>query len=236
MGIAKQMLLSKNYFILEKELVYNLGIETAFLLASFAEAEQMLADDEGWFYQTMQTVEQQTTLSRRKQEKCIKILLENKLIQQKNIGLPPKRYFKINEEELEKLLNSLYNPLKSINCTKRTNYNVQNVQIKLHEMYNNKESINKESINKENIYISVPELTQEQINKLNKKYPDIDIEYYIEKIKDYEERKNKKYSSYYITALNWIKKDIERNNTYSKIVTIKEKENKEVENELNFDF
>lgn len=83
---------------------------------------------------------------------------------------------------------------------------------------------------------SIKELTQEQINKLNEKYPDIDIEYYIEKIKDYEERKNKKYSSYYITALNWIKKDIERNNTYSKIVTIKEKENKEVENELNFDF
>ncbi len=132
--------------------------------------------------------------------------------------------------------NNLYNPLKSINCTKRTNYNVQNVQIKLHEMYNNKESINKENNNKENIYISVPELTQEQINKLNEKYPDIDIEYYIEKIKDYEERKNKKYSSYYLTLLNWIKRDIERNNTYSKIVTIKEKENKEVENELNFDF
>jgi hypothetical protein len=92
----------------------------------------------------------------------------------------------------------------------------------------NNNNINKNKKNNNNI-LSVPELTQEQVHKLIEKYPEIDIDYYLEKIKDYEERKNKKYSSYYLTLLNWIKRDIERNNTYSKIVTIKEKENKKIE-------
>lgn len=129
--LTKQLLLSDSYWALNKSMVNLLGLETAFLLSNFAEAESMLADSDGWFYQTAGTVEKITTLSRHKQDQCIKEL-ENKGILKKDVrGVPPKRYFKINYECL-------------------TNQFVKSQQI---NMRNSSKSIcQKSATNKEHIY------------------------------------------------------------------------------------
>lgn len=100
----KQLLMSSNYFVLNKKLVKELGIETAFLLTSLVEADEMLADEEGWFYQTVPQIEEMTGLSEHKQKKCIDKLISLGVLIQENKGMPMKRYFKLNYMQVLKFL------------------------------------------------------------------------------------------------------------------------------------
>lgn len=84
----KQLLMSSNYYTLNKQIVKTLGIESAFLLTILIEASDGLADDEGWFYQTIETLEDLTGLSRHKQNKIIQDLIEASILIQENRGTP----------------------------------------------------------------------------------------------------------------------------------------------------
>ena len=97
----KQLLMSSNYYTLNKQIVKELGIESAFLLTILIEASDGLADDEGWFYQTIEKIGELTGLGRHKQDKIIKELIDLKILEQKNKGVPCKRYFKVNYEIIE---------------------------------------------------------------------------------------------------------------------------------------
>ena len=72
----KQLLMSSNYYTLNKQIVKELGIESAFLLTILIEASDGLADNEGWFYQTIEKIGELTGLGRHKQDKIIKELIE----------------------------------------------------------------------------------------------------------------------------------------------------------------
>ena len=111
----KQLLMSSNYFILNKQLVKSLGIETAFLLSALVEADDQLADEEGWFYQTSKTIEDITGLSNYKQSLGIEKLIDLGVLEQINKGIPMKRYFKISYEEIQKLLLKKFE-----NCNSKT--------------------------------------------------------------------------------------------------------------------
>lgn len=130
----KQLLMSSNYYILNKQIVKELGIESAFLLTILIEASDGLADNEGWFYQTIEKIGELTGLGRHKQDKIIKELIDLKILEQKNKGVPCKRYFKVNYEMIENLV-------------------FQNQQSSLSENGNNKEyiinNLNKELNHKE---------------------------------------------------------------------------------------
>ena len=147
--MIKELLMSSSYWVLNKSVVKSLGIETAFFLTNLVEADKLLADDDGWFYQTIDTIEEITTLTRRKQESSIKILIERGILLQKNKGIPMKRYFKLNSFKVNELL--IPNNIK----------NVQNVQTSMNELNKlecAKRTTSKELINKElNINISFDE-------------------------------------------------------------------------------
>ena len=100
----KQLLMSSNYYTLNKQIVKSLGIESAFLLTILIEASDGLSDDEGWFYQTIEKIGELTGIGRHKQDKIIKDLIELKILEQKNKGVPCKRYFKINYSMIENLV------------------------------------------------------------------------------------------------------------------------------------
>ena len=98
------------YLIVNKYLAKDIGLETAVILAALCgihlslEKKNLLHsidNEEGFFFETSEDLEEETTLSRYQQDKAIKILLEIGFISQKNSGLPCKRYFKINETEIE---------------------------------------------------------------------------------------------------------------------------------------
>lgn len=153
----KQLLMSSNYYTLNKQIVKSLGIESAFLLTILIEASDGLSDDEGWFYQTIEKIGELTGIGRHKQDKIIKDLIELKILEQKNKGVPCKRYFKINYSMIENLV--FFNPQTSLSeidkldCKKETNLSDENSQTRLSEIDNNKEyiinNLNKELNHKE---------------------------------------------------------------------------------------
>ena len=141
----KQLLMSSNYYTLNKQIVKELGIESAFLLTILIEASDGLADNEGWFYQTIEKIGELTGLGRHKQDKIIKELIDLKILEQKNKGVPCKRYFKVNYEMIENLVfqnqQSSLSENGKLDCQKKTNYSVENRQTSLSENGNNKEYI-----------------------------------------------------------------------------------------------
>ena len=153
----KQLLMSSNYYTLNKQIVKSLGIESAFLLTILIEASDGLSDDEGWFYQTIEKIGELTGIGRHTQDKIIKDLIELKILEQKNKGVPCKRYFKINYPMIENLV--FFNPQTSLSeidkldCEKETNLSDENSQTRLSEIDNNKEyiinNLNKELNHKE---------------------------------------------------------------------------------------
>ena len=154
----KQLLMSSNYYTLNKQIVKALGIEPAFLLTILIEASDGLADDEGWFYQTIETLEELTGLSRHKQNKIIQDLIEAEILIQENRGTPCRRFFKISFQEIENLVfkkteTSLLK-IDKLDCKKFTNYSVKSSQTSLLKISNNKEhninNLNKEINHKEN--------------------------------------------------------------------------------------
>lgn len=153
----KQLLMSSNYYTLNKQIVKTLGIEPAFLLTILIEASDGLADEEGWFYQTIEKIGELTGIGRHKQDKIIKDLIESKILEQKNKGVPCKRYFKINYEMIENLVfqkqQTSLSQNDKLDCKKETNLFVKNSQTCLSQNDNNKEhninNINKELNHKE---------------------------------------------------------------------------------------
>ena len=141
----KQLLMSSNYYTLNKQIVKELGIESAFLLTILIEASDGLADNEGWFYQTIEKIGELTGLGRHKQDKIIKELIDLKILEQKNKGVPCKRYFKVNYEMIENLVfqnqQTSLSENGKLDCQKKTNYSVENRQTSLSENGNNKEYI-----------------------------------------------------------------------------------------------
>lgn len=153
----KQLLMSSNYYTLNKQIVKELGIESAFLLTILIEASDGLGDSEGWFYQTIEKIGELTGLGRHKQDKIIKELIDLKILEQKNKGVPCKRYFKVNYEMIENLVfqnqQSSLSENGKLDCQKKTNYSAENSQTSLSENGNNKEyiinNLNKELNHKE---------------------------------------------------------------------------------------
>ena len=153
----KQLLMSSNYYTLNKHVVKTLGIEPAFLLTILIEASDGLADEEGWFYQTIEKIGELTGIGRHKQDKIIKDLIESKILEQKNKGVPCKRYFKINYEMIENLVfqkqQTSLSQNDKLDCKKETNLFVKNSQTCLSQNDNNKEhninNIHKELNHKE---------------------------------------------------------------------------------------
>ena len=139
----KQLLMTSNFYVLNKQLVKSLGIETAFFLTTLVEADETLADDEGWFYQTSKTLEEITGLSNHKQTKCIEQLISLGILLQENKGVPMKRYFKLNYDQILKFLNTRIEKTSNQELKKVESKSLKNLKTSFQKNSNNKEySIN----------------------------------------------------------------------------------------------
>ena len=153
-ALVKDLLMaSSGYWVLNKKLVDMYGVETAFFLTSLAEAETYVTRGKGgWFYQTIETVENLTGLTRYKQDRALKELVDDGVVETDVRGMPAKRYMKLNYKRLhDKFVNLPQTSLQETHkqdCKKTTNKDAENLQTSLRVSYNNKE-LNKELKDKE---------------------------------------------------------------------------------------
>ena len=107
MSIINQ-LASDNFITVNKTLVKNIGLEEAVIIGelcaeySYWEREGKLIDD--MFYCSVSKLEENTGLSDRKQRRVIKTLEEIGILTTELKGIPATRYFKLNENVLNKFL------------------------------------------------------------------------------------------------------------------------------------
>lgn len=153
-ALVKDLLMaSSGYWVLNKKLVAMYGVETAFFLTSLAEAETYVTKGKGgWFYQTIETVENLTGLTRYKQDRALKELVDDGVVETDVRGMPAKRYMKLNYKRLhDKFVNLPQTSLQETHkqdCKKTTNKDAKNLQTSLQVSYNNKE-LNKKLKDKE---------------------------------------------------------------------------------------
>lgn len=106
-----ELLRSDGSIIVNKRLAKSIGIDAAIIYSELASKYKYFKNkneltDDGFFFNTVENMEEDTTLSKYQQNKALKVLCNIGLIKQVNRGLPQKRYFKIisNMELLQKCL------------------------------------------------------------------------------------------------------------------------------------
>lgn len=101
MSILK-FLASDGFLTVNKHIARAVGLDAAVMLAELASSynyfEMMGQLNDGMFYETVEHVEENTTLSKYQQAKAVKTLEEAGILTTKKIGIPAKRYFLINED------------------------------------------------------------------------------------------------------------------------------------------
>jgi len=101
MGILK-LLAADGFLSVNKYLAKKLGLDAAVLLAELATAYNYfesagLLTEDGMFYETVERIEENTTLTKYQQAKAVSVLAEAGILESKKMGVPAKRYFKIND-------------------------------------------------------------------------------------------------------------------------------------------
>lgn len=212
MSIVK-LLASRNYITVNKDLIKIIGLEEAIILGELASEYNYYYDkeelDDGYFYSTVDNIEQNTSLSEYKQRKAINSLKNNNILDIKIKGIPAKRYIKLNEEQILNILNIKYQNNLSASSLK-----IKELDTKI--LKRNKNIVNKNKNNKYNIYGEYKriKLTEEQYNNLIKDYGKEFIDKQIQLLDEYVESNNNKnkYSNYNLVLRKSIRDNWFKNN------------------------
>lgn len=113
-----------NNYILNENIMMKYGRDFAVLLACLMSADKLFGHNGNgpWFYQTVAEVEKRTGIKTKKQAELLRQMEELGIIERKLMGLPARRYFKINYERAIEL-SSLNEELENISLvvSKRNN-------------------------------------------------------------------------------------------------------------------
>ena len=109
MGIL-QLISTSNFITVNKDLIKELGLEEAITLGELASEYDYWNNkneiEDGYFYSTIENIEEKTTLTAYKQRKCLENLKNKGIIDIQIRGIPAKRYIKINEEKVIEIFNN----------------------------------------------------------------------------------------------------------------------------------
>ena len=98
-----------NYIVVNKPLVKQIGLEETILLGELCNESLYWEncgslDSDGYFFSTQNNIEENLQISPKRQRVLLNKLQDLGLISVKVKGCPPKRYIKINNENLVKLI------------------------------------------------------------------------------------------------------------------------------------
>ena len=158
MGAILSLISSRGFIAVNKQLARIYGLDEAIMLGELAseyeywEARGEIKD--GYFYSTVENVQENTTLSDRRQRAAIKTLQSAGVLNMKLKGLPKKRYFSINEVRIMEELNVANVQNKTLQNERFVHCETQDVNLAKRQTNKNNPNENKEKKNKnENIEI-----------------------------------------------------------------------------------
>ena len=192
------ILASDNYIVVNRDLLKKYGINVTLMLCELA-SEYNYFDkngklEDGMFYSTIDNISERTGLSKYQQSEALKALDEVGIVKSVIKGMPAKRYFKIDVEELTKqIANISLSSCKEIRKQAGEKLETKNNDIKLINKSNNlkdKESKKEESNNTQNQHVEI----SEEMNQLKKEIEQLKAEN--EKLKTKKEKPKKKAKSY----------------------------------------
>ena len=145
MSVLK-LLASDNYIVVNKDLIKILNLEGAVMLGQLASEyvywENARKLEDGYFYSTIEDIQEKTSLTAYQQRNVIKMLEEKELINVKLMGMPAKRYIKINENQVIKILHNKMLKNFTTRCEKTLQQDVKKLHIN-NNINNNKINNNK---------------------------------------------------------------------------------------------
>ena len=101
----RDRLKKESSIMLTKGMIHSLGLHPAVMLCEliskgeYFERRNMLSID-GYFFNTIENIGEDTGLSRFQQDKAIEVLLEKGIISTRLAGIPAKRFFRVEKEAL----------------------------------------------------------------------------------------------------------------------------------------
>lgn len=192
------ILASDNYIVINRDLLKKYGINVTLMLCELA-SEYNYFDksgklEDGMFYSTIDNISERTGLSKYQQAEALKALDEDGIVKSVIKGMPAKRYFKIDVEELTKqIANISLSSCKEIRKQDGEKLETKNNDIKLINKSNNlkdKESKKEESNNTQNQQVEI----SEELKQMQKEIEQLKAEN--EKLKTKKEKPKKKPQSY----------------------------------------
>lgn len=171
------ILASDNYIVINRDLLKKYGINVTLMLCELA-SEYNYFDkngklEDGMFYSTIDNISERTGLSKYQQAEALKVLDEVGIVKSVIKGMPAKRYFNIDVEELTKqIANISLSSCKEIGKQAGEKLETKNNNIKLINKSNNltdKESKKEESNNTQNEQVENATCGSEETNALKEK-------------------------------------------------------------------
>ena len=106
--MSKENIIGTNFIMTNRDLITKFGVNSAIMLGElYGRMNYFRQRNElkyGYFFATKESIEKSTRLSPYKQRKATSILQTAGILNVKHIDIPPKTYYKINEEKLLKVL------------------------------------------------------------------------------------------------------------------------------------
>ena len=106
--MEKENIISTNFIMTNRDIIAEFGVNSAVMLGElYGRMNHFRKRNElkfGYFFATKESIEKSTKLSPYKQRKATSILQAVEILDVKHIDIPPKTYYKINEEKLMKVL------------------------------------------------------------------------------------------------------------------------------------
>ena len=103
--LVNEIMASNGYIVLNKRAVRVFGLETAAILGELTAKSKYFKErgeltDDGYFYSTIEALEENTAVKVKKQRQILSELKEQGIVDVMLRGMPAKRFIKVNYEKL----------------------------------------------------------------------------------------------------------------------------------------
>lgn len=210
-----ELLRNDGSIVINKKLAKGIGLHQAImyseLISKYLYFSKRGELKEGYFFNTVENMEQDTCLSDYQQRESIAKLKDLGLIDYKVKGIPPKRYFKIIvSEKVSKMLNALFSKDRAlrIDSQKTEELILKKLQGNNTNLNNTKHNNNDTDVSTgKKLYLDKVYLTNEEHRKLIDEYGKSKVDFYVEDLNRYIIEHDVSYKSHYLTIKAWIRKN-----------------------------